>query len=1478
MKNIYKRFTKKTFLAILIVHFSMLSFAATYYVSNTGNDSNSGLTTSLAWRTLAKVNATTFKAGDQILFQKGDAFYGAITIKNSGTSGSPITFSAYGTGENPIITGFTTVTSWTNLGSNIWESTNAVSTLSTCNMVVINGVNSPMGRYPNSNAANSGYVTFQSHSGTTSITSSGLSGTPNWTGAELVIRSSQWILDRMAITNQSVGTLTYGTGINNEPTNGYGFFIQNDSRTLDVQNEWYYNPTTKKLQIYSNSQPENVQVASVKDLVTYNGNYITFDNITLMGANRYAFVSDWTTNHTIQNCSILFSGVDAVNLAGCSHFTFNNNTISDSNSGGLNLYYGDSYATITNNTIQNIGTIAGMGRNGEALCNYTAIFLSPDCDNSIVTNNIITNIGYNGITFNGNSTVVENNLINSFCNVLQDGAGIYTVRGEGTIKTNMVVTGNIVLNAIGAINGTNSGISHANGIYTDDNTRNVEIKNNTIANCGGDGFYIHNSSYVTITGNTVFNNRCQLNAQKDATGSDLITNCIITDNKFISKAANQYVFHWWMTATVKDIGKMDNNIYARPIDDNIVFFDENTYANYTFSQWRIYMAQDANSKQSPQAITSESDLQFEYNATTSAKTITLSRAMIDVKGTKYATSLTLQPFTSVVLMKDLTAAVVPGTPTSPLATAGNASASVTFLAPSNNGSSVITGYTVTSIPAGGIDSNAGSTSLTHILTGLTNGISYTFTVKASNSVGSSVASVASNSVTPKAPVATGFTFTGPTSGSVNSASSNFTVTPNNSYTGTITITPTGTGSAGLSAKVLSFSNSSTAQNFTIVPTVAGNITLTATNNGTLTNPSNLTYTVNAVLPDAPTSVVATAGDVSASVSFVAPGSNGGSAITGYTVTSIPSGGTDTNAGSTSLAHILTGLTNGTSYTFTVTATNSVGSSVASVASNSVVPVAANVITKQGEITSHFTTVWQGLNGLNHMNINVVSATLEDVPLAADDEIAVFSGSLCVGAQKLSTSIISSDNTSFLTILASQSDGSNNGFIDNDTIVFKIWNNKTQSESQINAVVYRNDVSTWKTTGKYSAGATAVVEIASYKVYTQSISLLKGYNMISTYVSAQNPNVTAVTKTLLDQGNLIKMQDQTGNSYENWGDYGGWVNNLGSLEKTEGYKIQVANNCTLQVTGRPISLPLEINLKTGWNIISYPRTDMIDAMAVVQSLIDQNTLVKVQDEAGNSIENWGLYGGWKNGIGNFIPGKAYKVKMNADAVLTFQENYTKSAVVIVQPEETEYYHSSVEGNGTDQMNINIANLNSIGISEGDELAAFDGKVCVGTAKINEANLLSGTACLVSSFSTDDQNPNGFKVGDPVQISTWSKLNGNESIINAEIITGQMKYEKNASVLVKMKSATLVTGISNLSDMIKIDVFPNPCQGKVTVRFSEIPEANSRIEISDLSGRKLISRLISGTSEEFNLDFFTSGLYLVRSILGSNEYIQKLIVNK
>jgi uncharacterized repeat protein (TIGR02543 family) len=152
--------------------------------------------------------------------------------------------------------------------------------------------------------------------------------------------------------------------------------------------------------------------------------------------------------------------------------------------------------------------------------------------------------------------------------------------------------------------------------------------------------------------------------------------------------------------------------------------------------------------------------------------------------------------------------------------------------------------------------------------------------------------------------------------------------------GTVPMTETGT------ALTMTMTNASIKKNAKIYTVIAGVATYltTATVDGSITvsiteDPQIVVVTTK---PDAPTSVSATnSGNASSTVSWSAPALDGGSAITGYTAMS--------NAGqscaTTSTSCSVSGLTNGTAYTFTVTATNAIGISDSSTASSPVTPSA-----------------------------------------------------------------------------------------------------------------------------------------------------------------------------------------------------------------------------------------------------------------------------------------------------------------------------------------------------------------------------------------------------------------------------------------------------------------------------------------------------------------------------------------------------------
>jgi uncharacterized repeat protein (TIGR01451 family) len=300
----------------------------------------------------------------------------------------------------------------------------------------------------------------------------------------------------------------------------------------------------------------------------------------------------------------------------------------------------------------------------------------------------------------------------------------------------------------------------------------------------------------------------------------------------------------------------------------------------------------------------------------------------------------------------LSAPPPPAPPSAPLnvtATAGDASATVTWLAPVNH--QPVTSYTVhTSFSSNGltvpdviVNPAPGSSIVPNgtTVTGLTDGVSYQFEVLASNTLGSSPFSAPSNTVTPQAITMPGaptnvvavagnasasVAWTAPSSDG-GSAITSYTVT---ALSGGVATGITARVQAPSTGVVVSGLTNGTAYTFTVHAT-------NAIGSGQESLPSAQVTPSAITVPGTPTGVTAVPGNAQATVSWLAPASNGGSPITSYTVTT-QSGGAPiapVTLGGTSA--VIAGLTNGIGYAFTVHATNAIGNSPESLASPVVVP-------------------------------------------------------------------------------------------------------------------------------------------------------------------------------------------------------------------------------------------------------------------------------------------------------------------------------------------------------------------------------------------------------------------------------------------------------------------------------------------------------------------------------------------------------------
>jgi hypothetical protein len=932
----------KRLFPFFLLFVSVFANATDYYASPSGNDGNTG-TQASPFRTATKAVSVAV-SGDRIFLQAAGEYFGSIS------PASGVTFNSYGAGAKPIISGFTTLGAWTSIGGGLYEQVVSAAQ-STMNMVLRNNVFQSIGRYPNlgdnTGGRQNGYNIVGSVATGSIGTNQALPNGVSFVGGEVVIRAVHWILDRHPVTSNSTTSISFSGG-GYTPTSGFGYFLQNvpNATTLDVVGEWAYTPSSKKITMFFGGGGPGatvVKVATAQNLVTLSSkSNISFTNIQFVGSNQHILSITGCSGISLTDCEIIDAGVDGINSNSATSGTTllrtnftrsNNNHIRSNNASNWNI----TFCNLLDN-----GMVAGMGGSGDG----TYFGTSDLGNNSLFQFNTLTNSGYAGVNYNGsgasgNNTRVLNNLILNFCSIKDDGAGIYTGDVSGyNAHTQCRIENNIVGNGIGAGAGAGgtSIFGQTSGIYMDDYSINTIINGNTVFNCFASGIYLHLAKDLTVTNNTTFGNGNQELRIVAERANGVIRNINMSGNIWFNMTADNVQNFFVMVIRANwdagggervttAWGTWNNNWYCRPINNDnqsIIVIQPSPSFVGTLPQWQSLSGKDANSKATPTPIsTNPANYRLEYNASNVAVVRPLGGNYKDVRGTVYAGSITLQPWTSAVLI------ATGATNSLPIVSAGadqtitlpTSQVSVTGTATDPDGTIASRQWTKLIGTGGTITS---PTAATTTITGLQAG-GYQFQFCATDNSGGSACDVMSVTVNP-APLVPPVSNAGPdrtiqlpvTTTTLNGSGSD----ADGTVTGYLWTKVSGPAVGTIVSSTQPVTNIT---GLTSAGTYVYN--LRVTDNAGLTANDQVTVTVLPVANTPPT-VTASANQTitlpTSSVTVTATASDPGGSIASYLWTKVsgPAGGTITNAAAASTT--ITGYTNAGTYVYQILVTDNGG--------------------------------------------------------------------------------------------------------------------------------------------------------------------------------------------------------------------------------------------------------------------------------------------------------------------------------------------------------------------------------------------------------------------------------------------------------------------------------------------------------------------------------------------------------------------------
>ncbi|OJU14470.1 MAG: hypothetical protein BGN88_00465 [Clostridiales bacterium 43-6] len=368
--------------------------SADFYVSNTGSDSGKGSLSS-PFKTITKA-ANLMTAGDTCYIMSG-VYHETVTPKNSGESGSPITFKAYHA-EKVILSGLDRVTApFSTYSGNIYKA-DVTLNLNEKNQVFADSKMQTLARFPNKGTADvlsTGTTLTADTASGSSLTSSSLSAGSDFIGGGIAVEGAGHEVFYTSTVNGGSGSFVTFETLPKPAVTGSKFYFYNKLNLLDTENEWFYHNGSLYLYAPGGVNPNTLDIeVKAREYVfdVSEKTFISLDGIEIFG-------SSVKNNNGSKNLTL--------NKLNLQYFYHSTKSSTGTEYGGLTLYANNS--TIKNSTIaySSEGAITLKGNNCTIMNNYIHNINYGSSDAAAITpvNNNDTLIAYNTIEKTGKSAI-----------------------------------------------------------------------------------------------------------------------------------------------------------------------------------------------------------------------------------------------------------------------------------------------------------------------------------------------------------------------------------------------------------------------------------------------------------------------------------------------------------------------------------------------------------------------------------------------------------------------------------------------------------------------------------------------------------------------------------------------------------------------------------------------------------------------------------------------------------------------------------------------------------------------------------------------------------------------------------------------------------------------------------------------------------------------------------------------------------------